>query len=177
MSFGRAITASGNARPQTLWERRQRSCRRTRNPKPETGNPKPSLSTTILFIDHQDDNRQYWVQRLRTSSPDCLVLEASNGAAGLAICESPQVDCVISELTLPDMSGFQVLLKLVAKPRQPEIAFIFLTRLTLAPMRHLALNNGAQAYLVKSHTSGDELGMTIHKALATVAPNQKEPRF
>ena len=55
---------------------------------PETRNPKPSLSTTILFIDHQDDNRQYWVQRLRTSSPDCLVLEASNGAAGLAICES-----------------------------------------------------------------------------------------
>jgi DNA-binding NarL/FixJ family response regulator len=131
-------------------------------------------STTILFIDNYDDDRQYWVQRLRISLPDYVVLEASTGKAGLAICRSQRVECVISELTLPDMSGFEVLLQLVPKPRHPERAFIFLTRLTLSPMRHLALNNGAQAYLVKSHCSGDELDSTIHKALATVAP-PKEP--
>ena len=133
-------------------------------------------STTVLFIDSHDDERQYWVQRLRTSSPEYMVFEASNGAAGLAVCESQQVHCVISELTLPDMSGFDVLLQLVPKPRHPEIALIFLTRLILAPMKDLALNNGAQAYLVKSHSSGDELDTTIHKALASVAPTRKESR-
>jgi DNA-binding NarL/FixJ family response regulator len=133
-------------------------------------------SITILFIDHHDDDRQHWIQRLRISSPDYVILEASTGKAGLAIGRSQQVECVISELTLPDMSGFQVLLKLVPTPRHPEIAFIFLTRLTLSPMRQLALNNGAQAYLVKSHSSGDELDSTIHKALASVAPTRKEPR-
>ena len=133
-------------------------------------------STTILFIDHHDDDRQYWVQRLRMSSPDYVILEASTGKTGLAICRSQRVECVISELTLPDMSGFEVLLQVVPKPRHPEIAFIFLTRLTLAPMRHLALNNGAQAYLVKSHSSGDELDSTIHKTLATVGPTRKELR-
>ena len=133
-------------------------------------------STTILFIDNHDEDRQYWVQRLRMSSPDYVILEASTGKTGLAICRSRQVECVISELTLPDMSGFDVLLQVVPKPRHPEIAFIFLTRLTLAPMRHLALNNGAQAYLVKSHSSGDELDSTIHKTLATVGPTRKELR-
>jgi DNA-binding NarL/FixJ family response regulator len=133
-------------------------------------------STTILFIDSHEDDRQYWVQRLRTSSPDCVVLEASNGTAGLSLCQSLRVDCVISELTLPDMSGFEVLLKLVPHALCPKIPFIFLTRLTLAPMRHLALSNGAQAYLVKSHASGDELDMTIRKALAAVATSRKEPR-
>ena len=125
-------------------------------------------STTILCIDHHVDDRQYWVRRLRISFPDYVVLEASTGKAGLEICRSQRVECVISELTLPDMSGFEVLLKLVPKPRHPEVAFIFLTRLTLSPMKHLALNNGAQAYVVKSHSSGDELARTMHKALESV---------
>jgi DNA-binding NarL/FixJ family response regulator len=133
-------------------------------------------SPTILFIDHHDDDRQYWVQRLRMSSPDYVILEASTGKSGITICRSQRVECVISELTLPDMSGFDVLLQLVPKPRHPEIALIFLTRLILAPMKDLALNNGAQAYLVKSHSSGDELDTTIHKALASVAPTRKESR-
>jgi DNA-binding NarL/FixJ family response regulator len=133
-------------------------------------------STTILFIDHHDDDRQYWVQRLKMSSPDYVILEASTGKSGLAICRSQRVECIISELTLPDMSGFDVLLQVVPKPRRPEIAFIFLTRLTLAPMKDLALNNGAQAYLVKSHSTGGELDNTIHKALASVAPTRKELR-
>jgi len=133
-------------------------------------------SPTILFIDHHDDDRQYWVQRLRMSSPEYVILEASTGKSGISICRSQRVECIVSELTLPDMSGFDVLLQLVPKPRHPEIALIFLTRLILAPMKDLALNNGAQAYLVKSHSSGDELDTTIHKALASVAPTRKELR-
>jgi DNA-binding NarL/FixJ family response regulator len=133
-------------------------------------------SPTILFIDHHDDDRQYWVQRLRMSSPEYMILEASTGKSGITICRSQRVECIVSELTLPDMSGFDVLLQLVPKPRHPEIALIFLTRLILAPMKDLALNNGAQAYLVKSHSSGDELDTTIHKALASVAPTRKELR-
>jgi DNA-binding NarL/FixJ family response regulator len=133
-------------------------------------------SPTILFIDHHDDDRQYWVQRLRMSSPEYVILEASTGKSGITICRSQRIECIVSELTLPDMSGFDVLLQLVPKPRHPEIALIFLTRLILAPMKDLALNNGAQAYLVKSHSSGDELDTTIHKALASVAPTRKELR-
>ena len=133
-------------------------------------------STTILFIDNHDDDRQYWVQRLKMSSPDYVILEASTGKSGLAICRSQRVECIISELTLPDMSGFDVLLQVVPRSRHPEIAVIFLTRLILAPMRDLALNNGAQAYLVKPHSSGGELDSTIQKALASVAPTRRESR-
>ena len=56
--------------------------------------PLDHLSTTILLIDHQDDDRQYWVQRLRMSSPGYVILEASSGKAGLAICQSQRVDCM-----------------------------------------------------------------------------------
>ena len=130
-------------------------------------------STIVLFIDGRKDDRQYWVHRLKMSSPDYVVLEAGTGTRGLAICRSQQVDCVISELTLTDMSGFEVLVKLIPHALHPKIGFIFLTRLTVSPMRNLALSNGAHAYLMKPHSSGDELDMTIPKALANVAPSRK----
>jgi len=77
---------------------------------------------------------------------------------------------------LSDMSGFEVLVKLIPHARHPKIGFIFLTRLTVSPMKNLALSNGAQAYLMKPHSSGDELDMTLHKTLANVAPSRKELR-
>jgi len=66
-------------------------------------------ATTILFIDAHKADREYWKQHLTSASPDYVVLEAATGAEGLAICESQRIDCVITEFTLPGMSGFEVL--------------------------------------------------------------------
>lgn len=44
-----------------------------------------------------------------------------------------------------------------------------LTRLVLYPMAKIALNNGAQAYLIKSQVSGDDLNTAIQKSVAAVA--------
>jgi|SRR5215467_10103718 len=131
-------------------------------------------STTILFIDGHDHDRQYWIKRLTISSPDWVILEAETGAAGLSVCRSQHVDCVVTELDLPDMSGFEVLLELVPRALYPKIAVIILSRLNLQTLAELAIKNGAQAYLVKSHVSGDDLEKVIHQALATVGPTHKE---
>ena len=105
-------------------------------------------------------------------SPDYFVLEAETGEGGLAICRWQRVDCVVVELDLADMSGFQVLLQLVPRARYPEMPIIVLTRLAFTPLRDLALKNGAQAYFVKSEISGDLLNEAIHKAMTKV-PRQK----
>jgi|SRR5690349_20828430 len=133
-------------------------------------------SATILFIDAYEDARQYYVQRLTMSSPDYVIFEADTGAAGLSLCKSLRIDCIVSELDLPDMSGFEVLADLVLRPRHPEIAVIILTRITIEIFPEHALKNGALAYLIKSHTSGDDLDKVIVKALATVSATRKEPR-
>jgi DNA-binding NarL/FixJ family response regulator len=72
------------------------------------------------------------------------------------------------------MSGFKVLLDLVPRVQFPEIAVIMLSRLNLQSLAELARKNGALAYLVKSSVSGDDLDMTIRKALAKVG-SRKEP--
>jgi DNA-binding NarL/FixJ family response regulator len=90
------------------------------------------------------------------------------------VCQSQRVDCVVFEINLPDMPGFGLLIKLVHRPYHPEIPVIILSRVDLPPLAQLAKNNGAQAFLVKSHTSGDQLAKAIHKAIAIVRPPTKE---
>ena len=130
----------------------------------------PSVQSviTVLLIDAGKEDREYWAQRLLISSPEYVVLEAETGAAGQVICRSQRVDCVVLELTLPDMSGFQALKQLVPRAYEPAPAVIFLSRTTLQPMAELALRNGAQAYLIKSHISGDDLDRAIRNALSPV---------
>ena len=131
-------------------------------------------SATVLFIDGYDHDREYWARRLNMSSPEFLVLEANTGVAGLSVCQSQRIDCIVTELTLPDMSGFQVLVELVPYARHPEITVIMLSRLNFPQLAELAIKNGAQTYLVKSRISGVELDRAIHKAIATVVPTRKE---
>ena len=131
--------------------------------------PPRRFARTVLIVDAFKEDREYWAQRLRISLPNYVVLEADSGTAALAICQTQRVDCVILEMNLPDVPGFELLIKLVPRASYPEIAVIMLSRVELAPMAQLARDNGAQAFLIKSRASGDQLSMVIHKAIATVA--------
>ncbi|HKR80091.1 MAG TPA: response regulator [Nitrospira sp.] len=131
-----------------------------------------SSSITILLIDSHREDRQYWVQRLNISSQAYRVLETETGAAGLDICRTQHVDCVVTELTLPDMSGFEVLVHLVPRATHPDIAVLMLTHVTLPAMATFALNSGAQKYLIKSRISGDYLDRAIQRAIAFIGPRK-----
>jgi DNA-binding NarL/FixJ family response regulator len=135
-----------------------------------------TATTTVLFIDPHDEDRRYWTQRLLICSFDYTILEAKEGHAGLELYRSRPIDCVVLELGLADMSGSKVLINLIPRVRYPDVAVIVLTRLLLAPMRQFLLQNGAQAYLVKSQISGDDLHRSIQKAIAVVGASRKERR-
>jgi CheY-like chemotaxis protein len=130
----------------------------------------------VLLIDPNKEDREYWTERLTISSPAFSVLEADTGAVGLAICQSQRIDCVVLELTLPDMSGFQVLSRLVPRAFRPELPVILFSRRKLVVTRRLAMTNGAQAYLLKDTLPGHELGMAVERAIAAVA-SQKQHRW
>ena len=141
---------------------------------PDTSSPPRHFSTTVLLVDAFKEDREYWAQRLHISSPNYVVLEADTGATGLAVCQSHQVDCVVLEMNLPDIPGFGLLIKLVYRPYHPKMPVILLSRVNLPELAQLAKDNGAQAFLVKSHTSGDQLAKAIHKAIAVAGATTKE---
>ena len=134
-----------------------------------------SNSPAILFIDRHPEDLDYYTQRLRTSSPDFVIIHAEAGKSGLSICKRQPIDCVVLEFDLPDMSGFEVLLELIPRAKHPEVAVIFLTRLENRYLMEAAIRNGAQAALYKPLTSGDGLDKAIQKAVSAVPRDRKRP--
>ena len=127
-----------------------------------------SDATTVLLIDNDLHYREYYAQRLYASSANYDVVEAASGQLGLNICARQPIDCVVLEIDLPDMSGFEVLAKLVPRTYRPEIAVIVLTRLPNQFLLELAIKNGAQAAFHKAVGSGDQLEQSILKAISIV---------
>lgn len=133
-----------------------------------------TFAATVLLVDSFKEDRQYWTDRLHISSPSYVVLEADTGAAGLAVCQSQRIDCVVLELNLPDMPGFELLVKLVPRALHPEIAVIILSRIEQLAIAELAEDNGAHKFLFKSRASGDQLSMAIQQAIAAVGSVTKQ---
>ncbi|SLM48103.1 protein of unknown function [Nitrospira japonica] len=67
---------------------------------------------SILFVDPDIEGRAYWLRRLATSSPDYFVRTVEDGHTALKLCKFRKFDCVVLELVLPDISGFEVLINL-----------------------------------------------------------------
>ena len=133
-------------------------------------------SASILIIDGNHQEREYYARRLKLSSPDYEVFQAADGKTGLARCQARLFDCVVLELDLPDISGVEVLLKLVPRACCPEFPVVVLTRLADLSLLSIAVVSGAQACLQKNETSGDLLSQGILKAMATVDTMDKEKR-
>lgn len=127
---------------------------------------------TVLFIDDDSKNREYWLSEVKRLSPNYTFLEAGEGELGLRICRDHKVDCIVLDLDLLDMSGFEVLLTLKADPTRKCIPVIVLTRLARPPIHELAKDNGAQECLVKNRTSWLALDNAIKTAMNCVEPMQ-----
>ena len=127
-----------------------------------------SDATTVLLIDDDPRFRDYNAQRLHASPVNYDVVHAATGRSGVDICARQPIDCVVLEIDLPDISGFEVLAQLVRRPYRPEIAVIVLTRFPNQFLLELAIKNGAQAAFQKGVGSGDLLEHSIRKGISTV---------
>jgi DNA-binding NarL/FixJ family response regulator len=132
------------------------------------------LSATILLIDGYEKDRTYYVDRLKASLPTSVILEAKDGQSALALLPSRSVDCIVLELVLPDISAFEVLLRLVPLVKHQTVAVVMLARETIPSIADLARQYGAQSVLIKRLTSGEDLAEAIGKAIAVVAPRRKD---
>ncbi|BCA55319.1 hypothetical protein W02_24590 [Nitrospira sp. KM1] len=133
------------------------------------------MGINILFIDGDTDDHKYFVDRLKRIFPDDQILEASSGNIGRELLHRERIDCLVLELDLPDMSGFQILVDAVPVASAPRLPVIVLTRLPNRDIWELAKRNGAYACLWKPCTTGDVLVSTIERGLAQIAPQGKEP--
>src|SRR5918999_2839357 len=104
--------------------------------------------TTILVIDDKEPNRL--LLRHLFDGPQHRVLEAADGVEGLALAQQARPDCILLDLDMPRLGGFEVLERLAADPRMREIPVIILTATddSLDAMKR-ALTGGAVDYITK----------------------------
>jgi CheY-like chemotaxis protein len=128
---------------------------------------------SILIVDGDDVARYDLAEQLKHLSPDLVIYHAVIGRTALEFLDSHIVDCVVLELDLKDMSGFEVLHALVPSPSKPRIAVVVRTRLTHTSLLSLATQNGAQAALVKNSTPREMVHGAIAQAIAAVPCRDK----
>ena len=121
---------------------------------------------SILFIEDNEKVRRYYTEHL--ISHYRIIHHAATGQIGLDFYRSHTIDCVILDLSLPDMSGFEVLAKLIPVPSWPRVPVVILTSHDSGALLEVAKVNGAFAGLLKGDTSGDDLAKVVVKAMAAI---------
>jgi CheY-like chemotaxis protein len=128
-----------------------------------------SLRTTVLFIDDNPADLDFWSHALTECSSAYSTLTATDIKSGLQLYQSQKVDCVILDLDLSGESGFEALFKLVPNRHRPSVAVVVLTKLPYPNLHNLVLHNGAFACLHKQQHSARDLENAIHQAIASIA--------
>lgn len=107
-----------------------------------------AVPTAILVVDDLEENRM--VIRYLFDEPNVRLLEAPDGTTGLALARREKPDCILLDLTMPGLSGFEVLERLEADPGMREIPVIVMTATddNLESMERV-LQTGAVDYITK----------------------------
>jgi DNA-binding response OmpR family regulator len=102
---------------------------------------------------------------------------AHDGRAGLAAILKDMPDLVLSDISMPVMSGFELLERLTAlEPRFAKMPFIFLTALTDRDNELKGRHLGADDYVTKP-IDFEVLGAIINARLAGVARSELWPKL
>jgi CheY-like chemotaxis protein len=102
---------------------------------------------TILIIDDQDDERE--IQRALLTHRGYHVLDAADGASGLAAALEFVPDLVILDVAMPRMDGFEVCRAIRADTRTSQIPVLFFTASVVVDLEAQILTAGGNGVLVK----------------------------
>jgi signal transduction histidine kinase len=102
---------------------------------------------TILVVDDNRDNCA--LAQATLEDDDCNVIIATSGAAALKAFETKRPDCVLLDVRMPGMDGFEVCERIRAMPDGHEIPVVFLTALRDLETFDHALRAGGDDFLTK----------------------------
>jgi DNA-binding NtrC family response regulator len=117
----------------------------------------------ILVIDDDPDYRE--ILRELVEAKGHTVLEAGGADEGMRVYLSERVDCVISDLMMPEKNGLELLKEM--KMVRPDTLFIMITGYPTIETAVRAMKQGAYDYLMKP-VEMDQLAGVLNRALGTL---------
>ena len=123
-----------------------------------------SESGCVVVVDDEDALRRAIARRLRAEG--YTILEADRGVAALEALDTHPVDVVLSDITMPDMDGVELLRR--ARESKPDVPVLLMTGAPQLETAVKAIEYGAFEYIVKP--------FELAKLCASVARAVKEHR-
>lgn len=120
------------------------------------------MPATILVVDDHASNRE--LARRTLVDEGHTVVTAASGAEALAFWERSPADCVLLDIRMPDMDGFQVCERLRALPGGKDTPILFVTGMRDVDTFERGLAAGATDYLTKP-IQPSELVLRVQVAL------------
>lgn len=105
------------------------------------------MSKRILMVEDTEDNRQ--IMRDLLSMTDFELLEAVDGADGVAMASLHRPDLILMDIQLPVMDGYEAARRIKADPALKHIPIIAVTSYALAGDEGKTLAAGCDGYVSK----------------------------
>ena len=113
-------------------------------------------SDRILVVDDAEDVRQ--MARMSLAAAGFEVNEVASGPEAVAAARKMLPDCVLLDVSMPHMSGFDVCRALRAYPATAACTIVMLTSNTASDDKVQAFSCGADDYIIKPFTPRDLVG-------------------
>jgi CheY-like chemotaxis protein/signal transduction histidine kinase/HAMP domain-containing protein len=129
----------------------------------------------LLLVEDDDAERMSVTELL--SHDDIEIVPATTGAQALSIMSESACDCVVLDLKLPDMSGFDVLGSMTSNPELCDVPVVVFTGRELSAEEDAQLHTMARSIVVKGVESPerllDETALFLHR-VTTDLPAEKQ---
>jgi HAMP domain-containing protein/signal transduction histidine kinase/DNA-binding response OmpR family regulator len=122
----------------------------------------------LLLVEDNEAERQGVSELL--ASDDIEIMAADTGASALLQLRDNSIDCVVLDLKLPDMSGFEVLERIRDDAALCDVPVVVFTGRELSPEEDARLHTMARSVVVKGVESPerllDETALFLHRVVA-----------
>jgi HAMP domain-containing protein/CheY-like chemotaxis protein/signal transduction histidine kinase len=135
----------------------------------------PHRRKRLLIV--EDNPAEQMSIRELLAHDDIDVSVAASGNEALSLITEQEFDCVVLDLRLPDMSGFEILERLRDMPALNDLPVVVFTGKELSPEEDARLHALARSVVVKGVESPerllDETALFLHRVVADLPPEKQ----
>ncbi|HWU25770.1 MAG TPA: response regulator [Rhizomicrobium sp.] len=102
---------------------------------------------TILIVDDSPTIRDMLHQTL--SGAGYHIVEARDGNEGIRKLDTDAIDCIITDVNMPNLDGLEMIEQVRRDPRHNAVPILVLTTETAPALKTRARNAGATGWIVK----------------------------
>jgi CheY-like chemotaxis protein/signal transduction histidine kinase/HAMP domain-containing protein len=130
----------------------------------------------LLLVEDNPAEQMSISELLGHNDIDIVVVDTGEGA--LEILHQESFDCMVLDLRLPDMTGFEVLERIRQDEALSELPVVVFTGKELSPEEDAQLHSIARSVVVKGVESPerllDETALFLHRVIADLPPEKQE---